>query len=137
MRPRTKRVARTTWVAALLLLAMACGSASGASTLPAQGPPGPTAVSTVDVWAAVLGVAEAPGALSADRDAVLESLGEALEGAVVISPVACLEGLPAALPADGYVLAIQESSRTEVRVLADQLPDAPRFVGPIHVLCTD
>jgi hypothetical protein len=131
----TMRVTR--WTASVVLvLAMACGSTSGSSTPSTQGP-APSVAPTLDVWVAVLGVDEVPGALSADRDAVLETLGDALEGAVVVSPVGCLEGLPAGLPSDGYVLAIQQGSRAEVRVLAAQLPDEPRFVGPIRLLCTD
>ena len=123
--------------ACVLLLAMACGSASGTSASSGQGPPAPTVSPTLDVWVAVLDVAESPEELSAERVAVLESLGDALEGSVVVSPVACLEGLPAGLPPDGYVLAIQQGSRAEVQVLAVQLPDAPRFVRQIHLLCTD
>jgi hypothetical protein len=131
----TMRVTR--WTASVVLvLAMACGSTSGSSTPSTQGP-APSVAPTLDVWVAVLRVDEVPGALSADRDAVLETLGDALEGAVVVSPVGCLEGLPAGLPSDGYVLAIQQGSRAEVRVLAAQLPDEPRFVGPIRLLCTD
>jgi len=130
----TRRVARLA-ASAAFALATACGSTS--LTPSALGPPAPTVLPTIDVWVAVLGVDEVPGALSADRQAVLETLGDALEGVVVVSPVGCLEGLPAGLPSDGYVLALQQGSRAEVRVLAAQLPDEPRFIGPIHLLCAD
>ena len=85
----------------------------------------------------MLDVARTPSALSGDRTDIVETLGDALEGAVVVSPAACLEGLPAGSPADGYVLAIQQSSRAEVLVLADQVRREPSFVGPVHQLCTD
>ena len=97
----------------------------------------PAVSPTADVWVAVLGVARTPSALSGDRTNILEALGDALEGAVVVSPVACLEGLPAGAPRDGYVLAIQQSSRAEVLVLTDQARREPTFVGPVHPLCTD
>jgi hypothetical protein len=48
----------------------------------------------------------------------------------------CLR-LPAGAPGDGYVLAIQQSSRAEVLVLADQVRREPTFVGSVHQLCTD
>ena len=92
---------------------------------------------TDDVWVAVLRVARNPSALSGDRTDIVETLGDALAGAVVVSPTTCLEGLPAGLPSDGYVLAVQQGSRSEVLVLTDQLSDAPSFVGPVHPLCTD
>jgi hypothetical protein len=85
----------------------------------------------------VLGVARTPSALSGDRTDIVETLGDALEGAVVVSPTSCLEGLPAGSPPDGYVLAIQQSSRAEVLVLSDQVRREPSFVGPVHQLCTD
>ena len=56
---------------------------------------------------------------------------------MVISPVACFEGLPPDETGDSYVLAIQQSSRAEVRALASQTSTEPRFVGPVHLICTD
>ena len=90
-----------------------------------------------DTWVAVLGVARTPSALSGDRTDIVETLGDALEGAVVVSPTSCLEGLPADSPPDGYVLAIQQSSRAEVLVLTDQVRREPSFVGQVQQLCTD
>jgi len=130
------RVARLLTTAALLLVAVSCASRSP-STVEASGPPTPSVAPTDQVWVAVLGVAERPSDLSSDRAEVLATLGDALEGSVVVSPVGCLEGVPPTLPDDGYVLAIEQGSRAEVGVLAAQLPDAPKFLGPVHVRCTD
>lgn len=129
------RATRLLTASALLLVAVSCASRS-ASTV-AAGPPTPSVAPVEQVWVAVLGVAETPSDLSSDRAKVLATLGDALEGSVVVSPVGCLEGLPPALPADGYVLAIEQSSRAEVGVLAAQLSDEPRFLGPVQVNCTD
>ena len=124
-------------VALLLVLAAACAaSPSTPATVPSS-VVAPSVAPTDEAWVAVLGVARIPSALSGDRTDILETLGDALEGAVVVSPTTCLEGLPAGLPADGYVLVIQQSSRAEVLVLADQASREPSFVGPVHALCTD
>ena len=139
MRGRTKQAPRASVALLVIVLATAC--ASSPSTPAATATPStvvaPSVPSSADTWVAVFGVARAPSALSGDRTDIVETLGDALEGAVVVSPAGCLEGLPASLPADGYVLAIQQSSRAEVLVLADQVRREPSFVGPVHTLCTD
>ena len=124
-------------VALLLVLAAACASSPSTPATVPSSVVAPSVAPTDEAWVAVLGVARIPSALSGDRTDILETLGDALEGAVVVSPTTCLEGLPASLPADGYVLAIQQSSRAEVLVLADQASREPSFVGPVHALCTD
>ena len=134
-RKQTPRVALI-----VLVLATACASSPSTPATPAATSStvvAPSIPSSADAWVAVLGVARAPNALSGARTDIVETLGDALEGAVVVSPVACLEGLPASLPADGYVLAIQQSSRAEALVLADQVRREPSFVGLVHTLCTD
>jgi hypothetical protein len=119
------------------VLAAACASSPSTPATVPSSVVAPSVAPTDEAWVAVLGVARIPSALSGDRTDILETLGDALEGAVVVSPTTCLEGLPAGLPADGYVLAIQQSSRAEVLVLADQASREPSFVGPVHALCTD
>ena len=130
------RMTRLLTTSVLLLVAVSCASRSAPSAV-GSGPPIPSVAPVQQVWVAVLGVADAPSALSSDRAEVITTLGDALEGSVIVSPVGCLQGLPPALPAGGYVLAIQQGSRAEVGVLAAQLPDQPRFLGPVQVICTD
>lgn len=132
----TKQAPRAS-VALLLVLAAACASSPSTPATVPSSVVAPTVVPTDEVWVAVLDVARTPSALSGDRTDIVETLGDALEGAVVVSPASCLEGLPAGSPPDGYVLAIQQSSRAEVLVLADQVRREPSFVGPVHALCTD
>jgi hypothetical protein len=132
----TKQAARAS-VALLLVLAAACASSPSTPATVPSSVVAPSVAPTDEVWVAVLGVARIPSALSGDRTDIVETLGDALEGAVVVSPTSCLEGLPAGSPPDGYVLAIQQSSRAEVLVLSDQVRREPSFVGPVHQLCTD
>ena len=87
------RATRLLTTSALLLVAVSCASRS-ASTVAATGPPTPSVAAVEQVWVAVLGIAGTPDELSSDRAAVLATLGDALEGSVVVSPVGCLEGLP-------------------------------------------
>ena len=139
MRGWTKQAPRASVALLVLVLATACASPPSTPATPATSSTvvAPSVPSSADTWVAVLGVARTPGALSGDRTDIVETLGDALEGAVVVSPTSCLEGLPAGSPPDGYVLAIQQSSRPEVLVLTDQVRREPSFVGPVHQLCTD
>jgi hypothetical protein len=120
-----------------LVLVTACASTPSTQPTAPSSVVAPSVMPTDDVWVAVLRVARNPSALSGDRTDIVETLGDALAGAVVVSPTTCLEGLPAGLPSDGYVLAVQQGSRSEVLVLTDQLSDEPSFLGPVHPLCTD
>ena len=139
MRGRTKQTPRVSVARVFLVLATACASSPSTPATPATPSTvvAPAVSPTADVWVAVLGVARTPSALSDDRTDIVETLGDALEGAVVVSPASCLEGLPPGSPPDGYVLAIQQSSRAEVLVLTDQVRREPSFVGPVQQLCTD
>jgi hypothetical protein len=87
-------------------------------------------------WVAVLDTAADPGRLNDARKDVLRQLGNVLEGSVVISPGACLAGLPEDL-ADGYVLAIQRDSRADVRALVSLLSQEPSFMGDVTIVCSD
>lgn len=89
-----------------------------------------------ETWVAVLGAADEPDELTGDRKRVLATLGDVLEGYVVISPAACFEGLPPELDA-GYVLAIERDTHQDVRALASQLAQEPSFIGAVTSLCTD
>ena len=139
MRGWTKQASRASVALIVLVLATACASPPSTPATPVTSSTviAPSVPSSTDTWVSVLGVARTPSALTGDRTDIVETLGDALEGAVVISPTSCLEGLPASVPADGYVLALQQSSRAEVLVLTDQARREPSFVGPVHQLCTD
>lgn len=133
----------TTPVIRMVCVLLAAGLASCASSaVTPSSPAGSAPVPVVsedagEAWVAVLATAADPSDLSEERKATLADLGDALAGYVIVSPVSCLHGLPADMPAGDYALAIQQDTRVEVRALAGQLPDAPSFIGPVHVVCTD
>jgi hypothetical protein len=87
-------------------------------------------------WVAVLGTAADPSRLSDARKDILHELGDVLEGSVVISPGACLEGLPDDLT-DGYVLAIQRDTQQDVRSLVSLLSEEASFMGDVTIVCSD
>jgi hypothetical protein len=88
------------------------------------------------MWVAVLDTAADPGRLNGARKDVLHELGDVLEGSVVVSPGACLEGLPDEL-SDGYVLAIQRDNEAGVRSLVSLLSEEPSFTGDVTIVCSD
>jgi len=126
-------------VAFVAVTACASGSTPVASS---QAPSIPSASATVGpegeprAWVAVLDTAADPGALNGARKDVLRQLGDVLEGSVVISPGACLEGLPDDLT-DGYVLAIQRDTPEDVRSLVSLLSQEPSFTGGVTIVCSD
>ncbi len=127
-------------VAFVAVTACASGSTPVASS---QAPSIPSASATVGpegepgaAWVAVLDTAPDPGALNGARKDVLRQLGDVLEGSVVISPGACLEGLPDDLT-DGYVLAIQRATAEDVRSLVSLLSQEPSFTGGVTIVCSD
>ncbi len=130
--------------AAIVVAFALTGCASGTvGASPSADPPGTSAsvaatpVGTpTDAWVAVLDTADDPARLTAPRRDVLHELGDVLEGSVVISPGACLEGLPADL-ADGYVLAIQRDTRPDVIALVSLLSSKPSFTGDVTIVCSD
>ena len=120
----------------------ACGSGSTPAVVSGASPvtTEPTTSASVGepsgVWVAVLDTAADPGRLNDPRKDVLRELGNVLEGSVVVSPGACVEGLPAEMT-DGYVLAIQRASREDVRALVSQLSEQPSFTGDVTIVCSD
>ena len=126
-------------VAFIAVTACASGSTPVASS---QAPSIPSASATVGpegeprAWVAVLDTAADPGRLNGARKDVLRQLGDVLEGSVVISPGACLEGLPDDL-IDGYVLAIQRDTPEDVRSLVSLLSQEPSFTGGVTIVCSD
>lgn len=97
-------------------------------------PPASAAVAHV----AVLATADDPAMLADARRRVLTILGDGLAGSVVVSPAGCFEGLPERVSeSDAYLLAIQRHDAADIQALVHELPDEPRFVGAVTVICTD
>jgi hypothetical protein len=131
------------------VIALAGCASSSTSSVPAGGSFGsgattasdpttsPAAVGEpADIWVAVLDTAADPSRLNDARKDVLRQLGNVLEGSVVISPCACLQGLPDDL-SDGYVLAIERDNQQDVRSLVSLLSEEPSFTGVVTIVCSD
>jgi hypothetical protein len=128
---------KVAWLAvAWVVTALACGVSSSparTSTLPARATPfGPGAV-----WVAVYDIAPDPQQLATERSQIVATLGDALEGAVVITPAGCFDGLPKNIHGDTYVLAVQQDERVYLRALVEQLDGHPGFLGGVTAMCTD
>jgi hypothetical protein len=143
------RAARLLRWAILTAVVGATGCASGSTPLASSEDPSVSAAPSTSapstsapvgepaaVWIAVLDTAADPGRLNDARKDVLRQLGDVLEGSVVISPGACLEGLPEDLRA-GYVLAIQRDTPEDVRSLVSLLSREPAFTGGVTIVCSD
>ena len=141
MSERTAPLVR--WASVVALVAVtACASGStpvGSLGYPSVSSASPTAAPAGEpgpAWIAVLDTAADPARLNGARKDVLRQLGDVLEGSVVISPGACLEGLPDDLT-DGYVLAIQRDTREDVRSFVSLLSQEPLFTGGVTIVCSD
>ena len=131
------RTVRLIAASALALGLVACARDTTTPTQPGPERQPPTSTpASGEAWVAVIGSANDPSRLDPERERVLKALGDVLEGSVVVSPGACLDGLPARY-ADGYVVAIQRDNREDVQALTTQLPETPSFVGVVTVVCTD
>jgi hypothetical protein len=132
--------ASSTWalVALCVVTTFACASrsrapAGGTSASPSEVAP----TGSSRVWLAVYDVAANPRDLSDERTVMVDALGDALEGSVVVSPTGCFDGLPTDIDPSDYVLALQQPERTYLKALAEQLDGHPRFMGAVTVSCTD
>jgi hypothetical protein len=126
-------------VAVAGLAACASGGTSAGSATPPTASDTQTSVSVgapAEVWVAVLDTAGDPSRLSDHRKEVLRELGNVLEGSVVISPGDCVQGLPAEMT-EGYILAIQRSSREDLQALESTLSETPSFTGDVTIMCSD
>jgi len=119
-------------------LASACAATGGGGSGSETPAPVPSSsIGPSPAWIAVYDIAADPQELAAERAQILAALGDALEGAVVISPSGCFEGLPRRIDGSAYVLALQQPERVYVQALAEQLDGHPRFLGAVTVACTD
>ena len=141
MSERTPSLVR--WAILVALVAVTACASGSTPVASSQAPSIPSASATAGpegepgaAWVAVLDTAADPGRLNGARKDVLRQLGDVLEGSVVISPGACLEGLPDDL-ADGYVLAIQRDTPEDVRSLVSLLSQEPSFTGAVTIVCSD
>ena len=126
-------------LAAVLALAAATAACSGASrkgTLDvgrseSASPGGGTG--SVETWIAVFRTEADPRDMSGDTAKVLAIAG----GAIVVSPVACFEGLPADLQLDSYVLGVVAPAKDALDEIVSEVDRAVIFEGQVRTMCLD
>lgn len=124
-------------VVVLVVALTACskvGTGDGAVTLgsPSTGSSA-TGEGSVTRWLGVLGTDADVDALDADTAAVIA----VVDGSIVVSPVACFEGLPASFEPDAYVLGVVADSKELLDQLLDQLSRPIIFEGQVRTMCLD
>lgn len=136
------RAVALTVVAAALLAA--CRGGTGArptiatsshSPAPTSVPASPSAVLPLGtrVWLGGLRVAADPRELNADTQVLLSRV----DGATVVTPASCFEGLPAGFKPSDYIMGIVAGTQAELdRLVATSGFDA-LFQVRVRVLCVD
>jgi hypothetical protein len=99
--------------------------------------PTPTSViggpGSVTEWLGVLRAEAVVDNLDGDTAAVKAIVG----GSIVVSPVACFDGLPASFEPDVYVLGVVAPTRQELDRLLSQVGRSTIFEGQVHTMCLD
>jgi hypothetical protein len=126
-------------VVAVLVLTAATAACSGASRdgtldLSRSGSASPDrGTGSVETWIAVFRTEADPRDMSEDTAEVLAIVG----GAIVVSPVACFEGLPADLRLDSYLLGVVAPTEDALDEIATQVDRAVIFEGQVRTMCLD
>jgi len=125
-------------VAVLVLTAVtaACSGASRDRTLDLSRSDGASperGAGSVETWIAVFRTEADPRDMSEDTAEVLAIVG----GAIVVSPVACFEGLPADLRLDSYLLGVVAPTKDALDEIASQVDRAVIFEGQVRTMCLD
>lgn len=135
------RIATLTVVAAVLLAA--CRAGTGARpTVASSASPAPTSVSAspspipplgTRVWLGGLRVASDPRKLNADTQLLLTRV----DGATVVTPASCFEGLPAGLTPSDYIMGVVAGTKDELDQLVATSGFEVLFEVRVRVLCVD
>jgi peptidoglycan/LPS O-acetylase OafA/YrhL len=125
-------------VAAVLLVAAAttCSNSGGARTLDLSGAatPSPDAgTGSVEKWIAVFRTEADPHDMSDETADVLAIVG----GSIVVSPVACFEGLPADFHLDAYLLGVVAPTKDALDQVVARVGRTAIFEGQVRTMCLD
>ncbi len=71
--------------------------------------------------------------MSEDTADVLSIVG----GSIVVSPVACFEGLPADIPLDSYLLGVVASTKDALDGIVAAVHRTAIFEGQVRTMCLD
>ncbi len=125
-------------VAAVLLVAATtrCSDSGRSGTLDLSTSDGASAdagTGSVQKWIAVFRTEADPHDMSEDTADVLAIAG----GAIVVSPVACFEGLPADLRLDSYLLGVVAPSKDALDEIVAEVDRTAIFEGQVRTMCLD
>ena len=124
-------------VVMMLVVVLASGCSNGASeTLDLGGSDtsSPDAgTGSVEEWIGVFRIEADPHDMSEDTADVLAKVG----GAIVVSPVACFEGLPSDEPLDAYLLGVAAPSKDALDEILAGVDRAVIFEGRVRTMCLD
>lgn len=134
MRPRSIGPA---FAIALVVVLTACskdGTRDGEVTLdPPSASSSVTGEGSVTTWLGVLRTEADVDALDADTSAVIA----VVDGSIVVSPVACFEGLPASFEPGAYVLGVVADSKELLDQLLEKVDHPTIFEGQVRTMCLD
>jgi len=124
-------------IAVLMLSALvACTKATSSDRLevgsPSVGSPG-AALGTVTEW---LGVLRLTADVN-DLDAGTHAVKAVVDGSIVVSPVACFEGLPGAYAGKGYLLGVVAPTKESLEELLEEVRRPVLFEGRVRTTCLD
>jgi hypothetical protein len=124
--------------AAVLVLAAAsgCSNTDDGRTLDlrASDSASPDATTgSVEKWIAVFRTEADPRDMGDDTADVLAVVG----GAIVVSPAACFEGLPADILLDSYVLGVVAPTREGLDEIVAEVDRTVIFEGQVRTMCLD
>ena len=88
---------------------------------------------SVTEWLGVLRTEAVVDTLDDDTAAVKAIV----HGSIVVSPVACFDGLPASFEPDVYVLGVVAPTRQELDQLLSQVGRSTIFEGQVRTMCLD
>ncbi len=133
-------VRRRAFLAAAVLLlvtaAAACSNSGGPRTLDldTSASSSPDAgTGSVEKWIAVFRTEADPHDMSDDTADVLAIAG----GSIVVSPVACFEGLPADFPLDTYLLGVVAPTKDALDEVVASVGRTAIFEGQVRTMCLD
>ena len=87
----------------------------------------------MEKWIAVFRIEGDPRDMSEDTADVLSIVG----GAIVVSPAACFEGLPADIALDSYLLGVVAPTMHALDQIVAEVERAVIFEGRVRTMCLD
>jgi hypothetical protein len=136
LRMRLRSIGGAFAIVALVVVFTACskdGTGDGTATLASPATGSSITGGSVTKWLGVLRTDADVDALDADTAAVMA----VVDGSIVVSPVACFDGLPASFELAAYVLGVVAESKELLDRRLDELGRPTIFEGQVRTMCLD